>query len=225
MLLAIDTATRLISLAVHDGTRLIAESSWETANYHTVELAPAIQTLLARAGVDVPRLQAVAVALGPGSFTGLRIGLGLAKGLAAALNVSLIGVPTLDILASGQPRRQEQLIAVLEAGRGRICAQRFCWREDTWTPQDEPTIMTWDTLLDGIDREASVSGEIDAEGARKLQEAIAAGKPLTIAPAAERLRRAGYLAELAWARLRRGQSDDLYTLVPVYLHQPGIPHS
>jgi tRNA threonylcarbamoyladenosine biosynthesis protein TsaB len=224
MLLAIDTATRMISLAVHDGTRLIAESSWETANYHTVELAPAVRAMLARASVEIPHLRAVAVALGPGSFTGLRIGLGLAKGLATARDMRLIGVPTLDILASGQPRRRERLVAVLEAGRGRICAQQFCWREDAWTPQDEPAITTWDALLDGIDQEALVSGEIDAEGAHRLQAAITAGKPLTVAPAAERLRRAGYLAELAWARLRRGQSDDPYTLVPVYLHQPGIPH-
>jgi tRNA threonylcarbamoyladenosine biosynthesis protein TsaB len=99
MLLGIDTATRFISLALHDGDRIAAESTWETANNHTIELAPAVRAMLARAGMGSQDLSAVAVALGPGSFTGLRIGLGFAKGLATTLAIPLLGIPTLVALA------------------------------------------------------------------------------------------------------------------------------
>ena len=74
MLLAIDTATRTISLALYDGQRVVAESSWLTANHHTVELTPSVAAMLDGAGIGTRDLRGVAVALGPGSFTGLQIG-------------------------------------------------------------------------------------------------------------------------------------------------------
>ena len=226
MLLAIDTATRMISLALHDGDRLHAEATWETANHHTVELAPAVDTMLRRAKLSIADLQAVAVALGPGSFTGLRIGLGLAKGLAVARGLTLLGIPTLEILAKGQPPFDGTLIAVLQAGRGRICAQSFAWEGTAWTPQADPAIMSWQALMAAVDpgTPTCISGEIDAEGLQQIGDAITAGKLITLAAAANRLRRAGYLADGAWERLRRGDTDDPFTLVPIYLHRPGVPH-
>lgn len=226
MLLAIDTATRVISLALHDGERVWAEASWETANHHTVELAPAVQDMLARANTTADALQGVAVALGPGSFTGLRIGLGLAKGLATASNLPLVGVPTLEILAAGQPRFDGTLIAVLQAGRGRVCVQQFAWDMEAWEPQAEPAIMGWDALLAGIEdgQPVLLSGEITPDASAMVQAAIAEGKAITVAPAAHRVRRAAFLAEQAWRRLEAGDRDDPYTLVPIYLHQPGVPH-
>jgi len=225
MLLGIDTATRFISLALHDGDRIVAESTWETANNHTIELAPAVRAMLGRAGMDTPPLSAVAVALGPGSFTGLRIGLGFAKGLATTLAIPLLGIPTLAALAAGQPRFDGRLIAVLQAGRGRLCAQRFAWGADGWTPEDEAAIVSWEALLGslGDGRPSLISGEIDADG-RRLLTSYGAGFGVSVAPAALRMRRAGYLADLAWARFQRGDVDDPLTLVPIYLHQPGVPH-
>src|SRR5256885_646053 len=79
MLLALDTATRLISIALHDGAAVLAESTWQAGAYHTVELAPQVALLLRRGGVEPGQLRGVAVAIGLGSYTGLRIGLGFAK--------------------------------------------------------------------------------------------------------------------------------------------------
>lgn len=226
MLLAIDTATRVISLALHDGDRVWAETSWETANHHTIELAPAVQEMLARANTTPAGLKGVAVALGPGSFTGLRIGLGLAKGLATACNLPLFGVPTLEILAASQPRFDGLLLSVLQAGRGRVCVQRFAWDMEAWEPQADPAIMGWDTLLAEVDdgQPVLLSGEVGPEAIQKMLAANAAGKAFTLAPAAFRLRRAAFLADRAWQRLQAGDHDNPYTLVPIYLHQPGVPH-
>ncbi len=120
MLLAVDTSTRWIGLALYDGSQVLAEDVWQSQNHHTVELAPAVASLLRRTESGAAGLSALAVALGPGSFTSLRIGLGLVKGMALALHLPLIGVPTLDILAASQPVQDWPLATVLQAGRGRI---------------------------------------------------------------------------------------------------------
>jgi len=118
VLLAIDTATHLIGLALYDGTQVINQSVWTSDNYHTVELAPAIEKALKKSSIDHGDLGAIAVASGPGSFTGLRIGIALAKGLALVQQKPIIGVPTLDTLALAQPIFDYPMLAVL-----RCCLQ------------------------------------------------------------------------------------------------------
>src|SRR5690349_5628742 len=117
MLLAIDTATKQISLALHDGQTVAAETTWLSDNFHSTELAPQVALLLRRAGRDAAGLSGIAVAIGPGSYTGLRIGLGFAKGLALAQNLPLVGVPTLDGLMRAQPPHAGPALALLQAGR------------------------------------------------------------------------------------------------------------
>jgi tRNA threonylcarbamoyladenosine biosynthesis protein TsaB len=120
ILLAIDTSTRNVGLALFDGTQVLAEYTWNSADHHTVELAPAVQDLMTRVHVNFGSIRAIGVALGPGSFTGLRIGLAFAKGIALALKIPVIGIPSLDILAAAQPPFHLPLAAVLRAGRGRL---------------------------------------------------------------------------------------------------------
>ena len=88
MLLAIDTATNSIGIALHDGNQLISEHHWISQRYHTVQLAPEIALMLRRSEKSASGLTALAVARGPGSYTGLRIGMALAKGLALAHNLN-----------------------------------------------------------------------------------------------------------------------------------------
>jgi tRNA threonylcarbamoyladenosine biosynthesis protein TsaB len=217
MLLAIDTATRVISLALHDGQGVPAEASWLTKNHHTVELAPAIVRMLGSVGLGVDGLTALAVARGPGSFMGLCIGLGVAKGLAVSRRLPLVAIPTLDIVAAAQPRKRGRLLAVLQAGRGRVCAQEYTWRwrQGAWRPRGELMLGSWKQLLARIERETLVSGEIDAAGREILSHTR---RPVRVAPGAASLRRAGYLAEAAWARVRAGDTDDPFTVTPIYLH-------
>ncbi len=120
ILLAIDTSTRTIGLAVFDGVEVLAENMWVSIDRHTIELAPAVQDLMSRSHIEFKSLQAIGVALGPGSFTGLRIGLALAKGIALAQHIPLIGIPSLDILAASQPPFRLPMAAALRAGRGRL---------------------------------------------------------------------------------------------------------
>jgi tRNA threonylcarbamoyl adenosine modification protein YeaZ len=116
MLLGIDTSTHYASVALHDGSRLLAEHTWLANQDHTRGLLPNIQALFADARVRVESLTAVAVALGPGSFNGLRVGLSTAKGLAMARRLPLVGVPTLELLAAEYGLDH----VTMNAGRGRV---------------------------------------------------------------------------------------------------------
>ena len=220
MLLAIDTATRVPSLALYDGERVLAEETWRSANNHTVELAPGLVRMLGRQNVPPSALKGIAVALGPGSFTGLRIGLGVAKGLALTLVIPLMGIPTLDALVYAQARQRGPVCAVLQAGRGRVSAAFYRRRGGRWQRQGDYRLTTLDELCADIETRTFFCGEIDAQAAELLRERL--GAQAVVASPASSLRRAGYLAELGWRRLDRGEMDDPATLAPIYLRHPPI---
>ncbi len=213
MLLALDTATRQLSLAMHDGQGLVAEASWRTADYHTAELAPQVALLLRRAGLTPEQLKGVALALGPGSYTGLRIGLGLAKGLALAHHLPLIGVPTFDIVMRAVAPRDERVMALVPAGRGRVSLGVYHWGGKAWKRDGDVRLLDWTSLAAEISQPTFICGEWDGAGWEHLH---ALRGRATVAAPADCLRRAGYLADIGWERLRRGQVDDPATLAPIY---------
>lgn len=218
MLLAIDTATRWLGVAVHDGQRILAELGWQPKQTQTVELAPTIASLFQRVGCTAADLQGIGVVVGPGSYTGLRVGLGVAKGLSLANQTPLVGISTLDVVAAGVGQLKGQLVVVAEAGRSRVCAGIYHWhRSHGWQSATPPDIVTWEQLLASIERTAYFAGEVEPEAMRQIKHA---GKDFHTLPPATRVRRAGYLAQLAWQRLRKGEVDDPASLIPIYLRDP-----
>jgi tRNA threonylcarbamoyladenosine biosynthesis protein TsaB len=217
MLVAIDTATRTASLALHDGFRVRVEETWEAPRRQTRELSPRLAAALAQLSMTPKRLSGVAVVKGPGSFTGLRIGMAVAKGLAVAQNLPLVGIPTLDVVAAAQGRDRRLLAAVLQAGRGRISIAFYRWRFGSWQVEEEPRLTTWDQLTEEISEPVLFAGEIDEAGAEAISRL---GERGVLLPAARRVRRAGFLAELGWERLNRGEIDDPAALTPIYLKHP-----
>jgi tRNA threonylcarbamoyladenosine biosynthesis protein TsaB len=218
IILAIDTATRWTGLALHDGKTVIAEQGWRSLHTQTIELTPAVGQLFARADINAADLRAVAVAIGPGSYTSLRVGLAAAKGLSLAHQIPLIGVPTLDITAASIGLRTGSLVVVVEAGRKRVIAGMYRWQEKRgWQASERPIIETWETLLFHLETSTTFAGEISPEAAKLIR---ASKKPFYLMPAAASVRRAGYLAEIGWQRVRQGLVDDAASLAPTYLRDP-----
>jgi len=215
MLLAIDTSTRVVGVALYDGVQVISERIWLSQDYHSVELAPAIQDVLARSNVRVAQLEGVAVALGPGSFTGLRIGLALAKGMALASHISLVGVPSLDVLAVAQPLMELPMAAVLRAGRDRLAVGWYRVKSNAWKPDGLLELLGGEALAERIQQPTLVCGELSGEDRQALRRRR---KDVILASPARSLRRPSFLAELAWRRLSAGKVDDPVTLAPIYLH-------
>lgn len=213
MLLALDTATQMVGLALHDGAQVLAETTWMGGGRQTVELAPEVALALRRQGIASSALTALAVAIGPGSYTGLRIGLALAKGMALANSLPLIGVPTFDILAHAQPKHDEPMLALIRAGRGRAAGMWYKWKAHAWQPTSDLVSLAWAELEASLGEPTYVVGELDGP-----TRATLAGTPgVRLAPPAQCVRRPSCLAEMAWERVRSGESGDPAAVNPIYL--------
>ena len=215
MLLAVDTSTSWIGLALYNGVHVLGEMTWQSKAHHTVELTPGVHELLQRCDVRTNDLQAVGVAIGPGSFTSLRIGLALVKGMALALRIPVIGIPTLDVLAAAQPVRDVQLAALLQAGRGRLALVWYEASSGKWRSRGEPQITTAEELVLKLNKPTLVVGELSEAERQVLSRRR---KNAIMASPSQSLRRPSYLAELAWERWRLGQVDEVVSLAPIYLH-------
>ena len=214
MLLAVDTSTMQTGLALYDGSQVLAEMTWQSHQHHTVELAPALAELLKRAEVKVSDMEALGVAIGPGSFTSLRVGLAFVKGLALARKLPVIGIPSLDILAAAQPVAKIPLAAILQTGRTRIALGWYKVEENRWKAEGEIKITTVDALADSIDASTLVAGELTPEERQRLMRK----KAVRLVLPSMCVRRPAILAELAWTRWRSGKVDEAASLAPIYLH-------
>jgi tRNA threonylcarbamoyladenosine biosynthesis protein TsaB len=209
MLLAIDTSTTLTGLACYDTTGVLGECSWRSGRDHTAQLLPQLTLLLRHIGRARDDIAAIGVALGPGSWSGLRVGMSTAKGLALARDMPLIGIGTLEALAYQHERRNVTVVPLLRLGRERFAT--------TGVGAREPRNVALAELCAEISGRALFCGDIDAEVRETLQARLG-DRAQFPAPAAN-LRRPGYLAELAWRRLQSGETDDVTTLEPIYLGQ------
>jgi tRNA threonylcarbamoyladenosine biosynthesis protein TsaB len=215
MLLAIDTSTHTIGVALYNGYQVLSEMVWVNQDYHTGELAPALESMLHRCNpVDNP-IQAVAVALGPGSFTGLRVGLAFVKGIVLANHIPLVGIPTLDIVAAAQPILDVPLLTILRAGRGRLAVGWYESDNRIWRSTGKVEVLSFTDLNQRIEQPTLVSGELTEEERRQLSRKW---KNVILASPAACVRRPAYLAELGWERWQAGQIDDPVSISPIYLH-------
>jgi tRNA threonylcarbamoyladenosine biosynthesis protein TsaB len=214
MLLALDTATAFASVALYDGRQVLGEVSWQTQRRHTAEVMSQIEALVRLVGMGPAALTAVAVAIGPGSYTGTRVGVSLAKGMVAAAGLPLVGVPTLDVVAYPHLGAWP-VCALVAAGRGRyhaaVYAADIAWprRLGDWQ------LGTLAELLARLTPPLRFAGELAPADAETLAQAW--GDRAAIVPPALAVRRAGILAALAWRRLQAGERDDPITLSPIYL--------
>jgi tRNA threonylcarbamoyladenosine biosynthesis protein TsaB len=214
MLLAVDTSTSQVGLALYDGAQIISEYAWRSSQRHTVELAPAISELLTRCGLTIEDMRALGVALGPGSFTSLRVGLSLVKGLALSRHLPLIGIPTLDILAAAQSASKLPLAVLIQAGRGRYALGWYKSSRKGWQAAGSARVVTVQVLLEEIKSPSIVCGELTSEDRHKMEE----NAHIHLTSPAQSVRRPAMLAELAWARWQVGEVDDEASLAPIYLH-------
>jgi tRNA threonylcarbamoyladenosine biosynthesis protein TsaB len=209
-------------MALYDQVRgrVLGEESWFSVNRHTVELMPRLARLMEQQGISPSNLTGLAISLGPGSFTGLRIGMGVVKGLALGQGLPLVGIPPLDLAAHPHTTQKLPIWAILQAGRGRICAAYYVRRKGQWKRQGDYQLTTLEKLCEQVVDPALFCGEIDAEGSELVRQKL--GLQVIITTPAASVRRAAYLAEMSWERLSRGDSDDPSSLSPIYLHQPAI---
>jgi tRNA threonylcarbamoyladenosine biosynthesis protein TsaB len=232
MLLALDTATTTASVAVYslDTRQLLAEMTWQARRRQTQELLPALQDMLRLLDVTPAAISSLAVTTGPGSFTGVRIAISTAKGMALGLSrpPRVLGIPTLSVTAApyvelSASRAGARVCATIQAGRGRY---NWAW----YGPEDllhRPGIeehhagaaAEFAAQLAECNDVVWLVGELGSD----LPDLLASSPNLAhvhcVDPVSS-LRRAGQLARLAALHLDAGVCDAIETLQPLYLRNP-----
>jgi len=204
-LLAIDTSTDWCGIALTNG-RDWAELNWSSGRHQTIQVLPEIERLANRMATSIGQVGAIAVAIGPGSFSGLRVGLSLAKGFVLAEQIPLIGVSTLDVTTHGWDAGGTLVTGVIRAGR-----KRYVWADHASLSDIKSGEQR--ELVDSVGSGSRVVGEIDEDVAASLTATGCA-----VPPEPARRRRAGSLAALAWPRWLAGETDDPGALEPIYIH-------
>ena len=190
--------------------------SWYSAVNHTVELMPAVAQTLQHHGLTPVDLTGTAVALGPGGFSALRVGMSVVKGLAVTTGKPVLGVGTLDLEAYPYLQSGLPVCALLDAGRNEVASALFGpdglrTREDTVAPVQE--------LVDSIDEPTLFCGEAVSNWGGLIRERL--GRLAVVVDPAP-AQRIWALCQLGWERLGAGQVSDLATLQPTYLRMPSI---
>ncbi|MCC7541921.1 MAG: tRNA (adenosine(37)-N6)-threonylcarbamoyltransferase complex dimerization subunit type 1 TsaB [Deltaproteobacteria bacterium] len=218
--LAIETSTAVGTVALRSPQGDVVEIEVTVAGRHGDVVVPAVRDCLARAGVEMRDVGLLAAGIGPGSFTGVRAALGVAKGLALATSLPLLGIGSLDALAAPALRDapDAQVIALVDARRGEVFAALVSsgssQRVDPSGGRPEVVGATMARAIDPRSRVVVASETDDAAILGPLLGALA-GHDTTVAPTSPP--RAGEVARLAIARHAGGERHDPATLVPLYV--------
>lgn len=214
--LALDTSTLMSTCAVIEDDRLLGEYSLSRDMSHSERLVPMIEEILAELDIKLKEIDLYAVATGPGSFTGLRIGLATVKGFAHVFNKPVVGVSTLEALAYNLPYNR-LVVSLLDARRDRVYAGIYSGQDQELLRLEEEEAIELDSLLEKLsDREEIV---FNGEGARVYRDRITEvlGARASFARLGQNSCRAVAVGEIALERYGRQELDDFYSLTPNYL--------
>jgi len=216
LVLGIETATFCGGVALLADDRLIASRTLNALTTYSARLLPAIKELFREAGKTLNELTGLAVSIGPGSFTGVRIGLSEAKGLAVALGIPIVGVSTLEALAVRAGRNPRLVCPVVDARRGETFVAAYRWRRGAELPKQAitPAVMPIQDFVARLRGPCLFLGD----GALRYRAQIESAMPdAAFAPAHRILPSAEEVAWLGCRRLARGEADDPAQIEPVYI--------
>lgn len=215
LLLAIDTSTSTGGVALRNEDGLIGALSVSVDLTHSEGLMPALDALLQRCGVALQDVGAVGCSVGPGSFTGLRVGVAAAQGIAAARDLPCVAVPTLDSLAWQAPHAGVQLCPLISARKGWIYTRLFAWNDDAPQPQSDELYIETDELVPLIQEKTLFYGPAAPTHHDMLAEVL--GDEYVKAPDTLNTPNPAVLAELAFLKFQNGGAVSADALLPHYL--------
>lgn len=215
LILALDTATDRGSLALVDEDRVLGEDVLTATGSFLQHLLPGVEALLAGAGRAVAEVEAIAVSQGPGNFTGLRIGLATAQGLAFALNLPLTAVSTLEVVAAQLPSQPQPVAVLIDAKRQEVYVGRYRLSGSLPQALGEPVRLS----LAALPAELSPPLVLTGPGLTAYEDFLrkALDPDILLAPPDRRHPQAAVLARLARQRLKEGKTVPPPRLTPLYL--------
>lgn len=219
-ILAIDTSSLVASAAILDEDKLIVEYILNYKKTHSEQLMPIIEEILESCEMDIKEIDAVGVASGPGSFTGLRIGGATAKGLAHVLNKPVIGVPTLDALAFNLPFCEGIICPIMDARREQVYTALYKWEGGSFYKISDHRAIGIDELVEELkDREEMVVFLGDGVPVHRDFIRKGLGQRAQFAPRSTNRQRASSIGELAYKMLAEGNKQNYSEFTPFYLRK------
>ena len=218
-ILAIDTATQVSSVAVLKEGRLLAELTMQGKLTHSETLLPHIEQVLKMAAVAKEELTGIAVSNGPGSFTGLRIGLAAAKAMSYVLGISLVGVSTLQALAYQLPAPGIRVMCLLDAQKGNAYVESYRWENNSLQVVDSVQVAK---ITDIVAACANMNEQVILLGdavQKKVAGKLELPANVSVAPPHIVMPRAACVAMLGQAKLMAGETDNVMDLEPVYIRR------
>jgi len=213
-LLGVESATLSGGVALLDGDRLLGEITLNIAITHSERLMSAVDRLLADCGLAPADLDGLAVSVGPGSFTGLRVGIATVKALAMALDLPVAAVPTLDALASRLPFADAAVCPILDARKGEVYLSLYRWRDGGMSREWDYLALPPELAAARLDAPVILLGD-GIEACRPWLDRL--GAEARVAPAAQRMPSAASVAGLGRAALSAGAGVGADSLAPLYL--------
>jgi tRNA threonylcarbamoyladenosine biosynthesis protein TsaB len=211
--LGVETSTLAGGVALVDGERLIGIMMHTVALSHSERLMASADDLLTRCGVGLGDLDGFAVSVGPGSFTGLRVGIAAVKGLAFATGLPVAAVPTLDAMAAALPFAMAPVCPVLDARKGEVYLARYRWTGREMTRESDYLALPPRAAAARLNPPVIVLGD----GLEACRPYFPPDATVWEAPPAQRLPSAALVAQLGHARLETGAAVSADALVPIYL--------
>ncbi|MFO7294866.1 MAG: tRNA (adenosine(37)-N6)-threonylcarbamoyltransferase complex dimerization subunit type 1 TsaB [Caldicoprobacter sp.] len=218
--LAVETSSAVISVAIVDEQRLLAEYILNQERNHSQKLVPAVEQVLEDASLALKDIDVFGVAYGPGSFTGLRIGVATVKGLAQALNKPVVGIPTLDGLAFNLAGAGGLICPIMDARRAQVYTSVYRWSGDRLERMEDYMAVSIEKLmevLNGWNEPVYFCGD-GIFAYRSVIEEKMGGRAM-FAPPTHAMQRASSVAWLALERALAGDTQNYWELQPFYLRK------
>jgi len=200
---------------------LLGEYILPSRSSHFSDLMPSLDDLLTKVGLRPQKLDGLIVALGPGSFTGIRIGLAVAKGLSQCLDIPIVGVPTLLAMASQLPYLKEDICPLVTSRKGEVFTALFRWSSNGYLSRVKPDTCLRMSDLGSItgNKTIFIGNDLPNQGPLLRQQL---GKEASLAPANLWSLKASSVGIVGLKRLKEGDSDCLSELVPLYHREADI---
>lgn len=216
--LGIDTASNVATVAIIDGDKMVCEYSLNHKKTHSQKLMPLISELFAACEMDILDIDVIATSIGPGSFTGLRIGIATAKALAHALDKPLVGVSTLEAMAYNLPYCEHIITPIMDARRSQVYTAIYRWCDASPITLQPPQALAIEELY-GILLKYQEKVVFIGDGVAVHKEYLTNvfGKRALFATAACNMQRAASVAVLGALKAQCGDTVSYTQLLPEYL--------
>lgn len=216
-ILALDTSTRAGSVAITDDDAVLAESVLNIDVTHSETLLSSLKNMLDETKLGMNDIDLLALTLGPGSFTGIRIGVSTVKGFALALGKPIAGVSTLETLASNFPYASCRITPILDARKGEVYSAHFRWEGNALARLTGDRALPPEALLEEINETTLFVGDGLGRYGEMIRERL--GELAVTAPSTHGFIRSSVVAALAHRQFEKGETLDPASLAPIYLRK------